>query len=124
LERRAAEDKFSGAVLIAKDGQPVLEAAYGYADRENRTTNTVETKFRFGSMGKMFTGVAVLQLVQAGKMKLEDQIAKYLPDYPNQDVANITIYQLLTHTGGTGDIFSPEYEAHREKLKELLLTSC
>jgi D-alanyl-D-alanine carboxypeptidase len=119
LERRAAEDKFSGAVLIAKDGQPVFEAAYGYADRENRITNTVDTKFRFGSMGKMFTGVAVMQLVQSGKIQLEDPIAKYLPDYPNQEVAGVTIYQLLTHTGGTGDIFSPEYEAHREELKEL-----
>jgi CubicO group peptidase (beta-lactamase class C family) len=119
LERRAAEDKFSGAVLIAKDGQSAFEAAYGYADRENRITNTVDTKFRFGSMGKMFTGVAVLQLVQAGKIHLEDPIAKYLTDYPNQEVAGVTIYQLLTHTGGTGDIFSPEYEAHREELKEL-----
>jgi CubicO group peptidase (beta-lactamase class C family) len=119
LERQAAEDKFSGAVLIAKDGQPVFEAAYGYADRENRITNTVDTKFRFGSMGKMFTGVAVLQLVQSGKIQLEDPIAKYLPDYPNQEVAGVTMYQLLTHTGGTGDIFSPEYEAHREELKEL-----
>jgi CubicO group peptidase (beta-lactamase class C family) len=119
LEKRAADEKFSGVVLIAKDGQPVFEAAYGYADRENRITNTVDTKFRFGSMGKMFTGVAVLQLVQAGKMKLEDPIAKYLPDYPNLEVASVMIYQLLTHTGGTGDIFSPEYEAHREELKEL-----
>jgi CubicO group peptidase (beta-lactamase class C family) len=119
LERRAAEDKFSGAVLIAKDGQPVFEAAYGYADRENRIANTVDTKFRFGSMGKMFTAVAVLQLVQSDKMKLEDPISKYLPDYPDHEVASVTIYQLLTHTGGTGDIFSPEYEAHRDELREL-----
>ncbi len=119
LERRAADDKFSGAVLVAKDGQAVFEAACGYADRENRVTNRVDTKFRFGSMGKMFTGVAVLQLVQSGKIHLEDPIANYLTDYPNQEVAGVTIYQLLTHTGGTGDIFSPEYDARRGKMKEL-----
>ncbi len=119
LEKRTAEDRFSGAVLIAKDGKPIFEAAYGYADRENRNTNAVDTKFRFGSMGKMFTGVAILQFVEAGKLGLEDPISKYLPDYPNKEVAAVTIYQLLTHTGGTGDIFTPEYEAHREELKEL-----
>jgi CubicO group peptidase (beta-lactamase class C family) len=119
LEKRAAEDKFSGAVLIAKDGQPVFEGAYGYADRENQVTNRVDTKFRFGSMGKMFTAVGVLQLAQGGKIRLDDPIAKYLPDYPNQEVAAVTIYQLLTHSGGTGDIFGPEYEAQRLELKEL-----
>jgi CubicO group peptidase (beta-lactamase class C family) len=67
----------------------------------------------------MVTGVAILQLVQAGNVQLEDPIGKYLPDYPNKEVAAVTIYQLLTHTGGTGDIFSPEFETHRAELKEL-----
>ena len=67
----------------------------------------------------MFTGVAILQLVEAGKLRLEDPISKYLPDYQIKEVAAVTVYQLLTHTGGTGDIFTPEYEAHREELKEL-----
>lgn len=119
LEKQAAEDKFSGAALIAKDGKPIFQATYGYADRENKITNTVDTKFRFGSMGKMFTSVAVLQLVQSGKIKLDDPIARYLPDYPNKEVAAVTIYQLLTHTGGTGNIFSPEFETHRQELKDL-----
>lgn len=119
LQRQAAEGQFSGAVLIAKDGKPVFQAAYGDADREKKIPNTMDTKFRFGSMGKMFTATAVMQLVQAGKIKLDDPIAKYLPDYPNKEVAAVTIYQLLTHTGGTGDIFGPEFEAHRQDLKEL-----
>ena len=119
LEKRAADETFSGAVLIAMDGKPIFQAACGYADRENKIPNTVDTKFRFGSMGKMFTGVAVLQAVQAGKIKLDDTIARFLPDYPNKEVAAVTVYQLLTHTGGTGDIFSPEFEAHRQELKTL-----
>ena len=92
---------------------------YGYADREQKILNTVETKFGFGSMGKMLTGVAVMPLVQAGKIQIDDHIAKYLPDYPSKEVAAVTIHQLLTHTGGTGDIFGPEFDARRLELKEL-----
>jgi D-alanyl-D-alanine carboxypeptidase len=77
------------------------------------------TKFRFGSIGKMFTGVAIMQLVQEGKIDIDDALGKYLIDYPNKEVSNVTIHQLLTHTGGTGDIFGPEFESHRPELKEL-----
>ena len=119
LETRTAADRFSGTVLIAKHGKPIFHAAYGYANREQKIPNTLNTKIRFGSMGKMFTAVAVLQLVQAGTVRLDDPLSNYLPDYPNRDVAAVTIHQLLTHTGGTGDIFGPEFDAHRLELKEL-----
>ena len=76
----------------------------------NKRPNTIITKFRFGSMGKMFTGVAIMQLVQQGKVSLEDTIGRYLPDYPNKEVSKVTIHELLTHTAGTGDIFGPEFE--------------
>jgi CubicO group peptidase (beta-lactamase class C family) len=118
LAERVAEDQFSGAVLIARAGQPVFQQAYGYADREQKIPNTLETKFIFGSMAKMFTDVAVMQLVQAGKIQLDDTVAKHLPDYPNKEVAAATIHQLLTHTGGTGDVFGPEFGARRRELKE------
>jgi len=71
-------------------------------------------------MNKMFTAVSILQLVQAGKVKLTDPLGKYITDYPNPDVASkVTIHHLLTHTGGTGDIFGPEYAAHRLELRTL-----
>jgi CubicO group peptidase (beta-lactamase class C family) len=58
--------------------------------------------------------------VQAGKINLSDPVGKYLTDYPNKDIATkVTIYQLLTHTGGTGDFFGPEFDAHRLELKTL-----
>ena len=69
-------------------------------------------------MGKMFTAVAALQLIQAGKLALDAPISRYLPDYPNKEVAAVTIEQLLTHTGGTGNIFSPEYFDHRLETRE------
>lgn len=68
----------------------------------------------------MFTAVAVAQLAQAGKLKLNEPLGKYLTDYPNQDVATkVTIHHLLTHTGGTGDFFGPEFFAHRTELRDL-----
>ena len=120
LAQAAAQDRFSGAVLVANESRPVFDSAYGFADRERRIPNTLETRFRLGSMNKMFTATAVLQLVQAGKVKLDAPLATYLPDYPNKELASkVTIHQLLTHTGGTGDIFTPEYDAHRLELRTL-----
>jgi D-alanyl-D-alanine carboxypeptidase len=118
IDKAFTSDRFAGAVLVVKDGKPVLSEAYGFADREHKTPNTINTRFRIGSMNKMFTAVATLQLVQAAKLGLNDPIGKYLTDYPNKDVASkVTIHHLLTHTGGTGDIFGPEFEAHRLELR-------
>jgi D-alanyl-D-alanine carboxypeptidase len=120
LDRRVAQDQFAGAVLVAKDGKPVFSQAYGLADREKKIPNKLDTKFRIGSMNKMFTATAVVQLAQAGKLAFTDPLGKYLPDYPNKEAASkVTIHHLLTHTGGTGDIFGPEYQQQRDNLREL-----
>ncbi len=119
LARRAADGSFSGSVLVARGGEVLFTAAIGDADVEHRIPNTVETKFRFGSMGKMFTAVAIAQLEQAGKLRYDDPLGKFLTDYPNADVARVTLHQLLTHTGGTGDIFGPDFAGHRAALREL-----
>jgi CubicO group peptidase (beta-lactamase class C family) len=120
LEMEAAADRFAGAVMVARDGKTVFGGAYGLADRERKIPNALHTRFRIGSMNKMFTATAVLQLVQAGKVKLEEPVGKYLPDYPNRDIATkVTIHQLLTHTGGTGDFFGPEFDVHRLELRTL-----
>jgi CubicO group peptidase (beta-lactamase class C family) len=120
LEKDAAADRFAGAVLLAKNGKVLLSEAYGLADRERKVANKADTRFRIGSMNKMFTAVAVLQLVQAGKITLSDPVGKYISDYPNQEIAvKVTVHHLLTHTGGTGDIFGPEYNARRLELRTL-----
>ncbi len=120
LEKDSAADKFAGAAVLAKDGKPIFTGAYGMADREKKNPNSLSTKFRIGSMNKMFTAVSILQLVQAGKINLSDPLGKYIADYPNKDVATkVTIQQLLTHTGGTGDFFGPQFDAHRLELKTL-----
>jgi len=120
VEEEVAADRFAGAVLILQNGKPVFSEANGLADREHKTPNTLKTRFRIGSMNKMFTAVAILQLAQARKLQLTDTVGKYMTDFPNKDVASkVTIQQLLTHTGGTGDIFGPEFDAHRLELRTL-----
>lgn len=120
VEAWAARDRFAGTVLIARNGAGLMERAWGLADRTNKKRNTIETQFRIGSMNKMFTSVAVLQLVQRGKLSLDGTIADYWPDYPNKDLASkVKIRHLLSHTGGTGDIFGPEFDKKRLELKTL-----
>ena len=122
LDKDAAADRFAGSAVVAKiengTAKVLFSGAYGLADRDRKSSNTLETRFRIGSMNKMFTAVAVLQLVQAGKIKLTDPLGKYLTDYPNKDIASkVTIHHLLTHTGGTGDIFGPQFTARRLELR-------
>ena len=120
LDQQVAADHFAGAVMLAKNAKTVFSGAYGLADRDRKIKNELNTRFRIGSMNKMFTAVSTLQLVQAGKLKLTTTVGEVLPDYPNKDVASkVTIHHLLTHTGGTGDFFGPEFDAHRLELRTL-----
>jgi D-alanyl-D-alanine carboxypeptidase len=119
LAAATAANEFSGAVLVVRDGRTLFEGAYGLANRESGVANTALTQFRVGSMNKMLTAAAVMQLVQAGKVSLGAPLRTYLPDYPNVDLASkVTIHQLLTHMGGTGDIFGPLFMANRLELRD------
>ncbi|WP_256375909.1 serine hydrolase [Caulobacter sp. S45] len=92
-------DAFSGAVLVAVDGHPVLRQGVGMADRELGVPNAPETKFRIGSITKQFTATAILQLQEAGKLSIDDPISKYYPDAPVA-WSTITLRHLLTHMSG------------------------
>lgn len=120
LTAATAADEFSGAVLVVRDGRTVFEGAYGFADRDRKVPNTLQTQFRVGSMNKMMTAVAAMQLVQAGKLRLDEPLGTYLKDYPNADVkSKVTLHHLLTHTGGTGDIFGPAFSENRLQLRNV-----
>lgn len=115
---RTGADVFSGSVAVARHGRIFCELSRGDRDRERAIPVDVETRFRVGSMNKMFTAVAVLQLVQEGALRLGDPLLIHIPDYTNRKLAGaVTIHHLLTHTGGTGDIFGPEFRAHRLSLR-------
>lgn len=119
LDEAVSADMFSGAVLVAKNGKPIFEQAYGLADREHHVRNSLSTRFRMGSMNKMFTAVAILQLVSSGQIGLDDPLIRFLPDYVNRDLASkVTISELLSHTGGTGDFFGPQFSGSRLKLRK------
>ncbi len=116
-DAQAVKDAFSGVLLVARGDDVLLQRAWGLADRTTGAPVAADTRFRIGSMNKMFTAVATLQLVQAGKLSLDGTVGDYLPGYPNADVAKVTVRQLLTHSGGTGDIFGPQFDARRLSLK-------
>jgi CubicO group peptidase (beta-lactamase class C family) len=99
----ARTDALSGVILLAKDGRPVFEHAYGFADRDAKQANSIGTSFNLSSIGKRFTQVAIDQLQASGKLNLDSTIASAWPDYPNRDVARqVTIRQLLEHRSGIG----------------------
>lgn len=108
---RAGQDEFSGVVLLAKDGKPVFEKAYGLASKKYNVPNRIDTKFNLGSINKTFTSVAIAQLVKDGKLKLDDTMDKYLTDFPKDKASKITVRQLLNHQSGLGDFFGEKYMA-------------
>lgn len=112
VERLDKLDAFSGAVLFAKDGEPLLTLAVGQANRDFKAPNTIDTKFNLGSMNKMFTAVAVLQLAEQGKLSLDDTLSKHLDtSWLSQDILDrVTIRQLLNHTSGLGSYFNETFE--------------
>lgn len=113
VERMAGRDVFSGTVMLAKGGTPLYQAAFGEANKDFGVRNTIDTKFNLGSMNKMFTAVAVMQLVESGKLSLDDTLGKFLksgamrPDV----LAKVRIKHLLTHTSGLGSYFTDEWDA-------------
>jgi CubicO group peptidase (beta-lactamase class C family) len=99
----AARDLFSGVILLAKDEQVILEKAYGPASVAFDAPMTLQTRLNVASIGKLFTGVAIAQLVEAGKLSYDDTVGKLLPDYPDEEVRRrVTVRQLLSHTSGLG----------------------
>jgi CubicO group peptidase (beta-lactamase class C family) len=92
-------DEPGGVVLIAQKGQTIYKKAFGMANVELNVPMKEEMVFNIGSMTKQFTAVAILQLVEQGKLSLQDEITKYLPDYPAGG-QKITVENLLTHTAG------------------------
>jgi CubicO group peptidase (beta-lactamase class C family) len=97
-------DQFSGTILVAKDGNIIYGKALGEANKDFHFKNTLDTKFNIGSIGKTFTAIAILQLVDQKKLQLNDPASKYLKDFPFGD--KITIHHLLTHTAGTFNYFA------------------
>jgi CubicO group peptidase (beta-lactamase class C family) len=112
LNEQVAADEFSGVVLVARNDAPLFQRAYGLASKEYNVPNRTDTKFNLGSINKIFTQIAVGQLVSQGKLAYDDKLGKYLADYPNREAAQkVTIRQLLSMRSGIGDFFGPKFDA-------------
>lgn len=101
VAERAAAGEFSGTVLVADHGRPVLTRSFGMADGSRGVANAAHTSFDLASLTKMFTGVAVAHLAQEGELAFHERLGTYLDGFP-ADVAQVTVHQLLTHTSGAG----------------------
>jgi CubicO group peptidase (beta-lactamase class C family) len=87
-----------GEVLVARDGRIIFEKGYGFAQVESRAPCTDHTRFRIGSITKQFTSAAIFKLAENGKLRLDDHLSKFIPDWPRGD--QVTLRHLLTHTSG------------------------
>lgn len=99
VDEQVKAGRFSGSVLVAKDGAPLLREGFGGANREWDIPNAPDTKFRLGSLTKQFTATAILQLAEAGKLSIDDPVSKFYPDAPAA-WSKITVKHLLNHTSG------------------------
>ncbi len=119
LEKEAAANRFSGVVLLAKEGKPFFQQAYGMADKRFDVPNKVDTKFNIGSINKEFTALAIAQLAAAGKINLQDKISKYLPDFPKEKADKITVSHLMHHQSGLGHYWQAGQELGWRNLRTL-----
>jgi CubicO group peptidase (beta-lactamase class C family) len=99
LDAHVSVNSFSGSVLLAAGGKPLVKKGYGYANVEWRIPNAPDTKFRVGSITKQFTSMLIMQLRELGKVKLEDSVCIYVAPCPDA-WKPVTIHHLLTHTSG------------------------
>ena len=117
--RLSAADEFSGVVLLARHGQPLVRRGYGLADRKTGRPNTPETPFMLSSVSKMFTAVTIAKLVERKQLSFDSTLGSLLPEYPSAEARDqVTVRHLLTMSSGIPDLFRvPEFWAEVATIK-------
>ena len=116
----AAREGFAGCVLV-RDGKVIaLERAVGAVDRDGQVPATIDTVFGVASVSKQFAAVAILQLEEAERLKLNDPITRFIPDAP-EDKRAITLHHLLTHTAGLGEDYAADEKSDRNEAIRAIL---
>jgi CubicO group peptidase (beta-lactamase class C family) len=100
IKKFEVNEHFNGVVLVAQNGTALFKKAYGFANREWEIPNTVDTRFRIGSITKQFTSFLIMQLVEQGRIELSRKLSDYLPYYRKDNGNKISVHHLLTHTSG------------------------
>jgi CubicO group peptidase (beta-lactamase class C family) len=109
---QARDHFFYGTVLVARRDEVLFRGAYGPANMETATPNRVDTLFNAASVGKMFTGVAILALVDQGRISLDDPVTRWVPEFSGTAAGRtITLRQLLSHTSGVGN-WAAQFRPH------------
>jgi D-alanyl-D-alanine carboxypeptidase len=116
LDHLVKSNDFSGCVTVTDGAKTIFDECRGLAERRFNVPIDHATRFHIGSMNKMFTAVAIAQLVEAGKLSWDDTLAMRVPEYPDQAAASkISVWQLVRHMSGLGDFLVPELYENREK---------
>jgi len=118
LDRLCEMDLFSGTVLVARGDEVLVGASCGEASKRFHAPVNMDTKFNIGSMNKMFTSVAVMQLVEKGLVSVDDPLSEYLDEswLAPEILESVTVHHLLSHTSGLGSFFTEEWDAQSRKL--------
>lgn len=119
MSKLAGEDAFSGTILLANKNKVLFQKSYGLASKAHQVSNRVSTRLNIASIGKMFTAVAIAQLMEQKKISLSDTVGKFLPAYSNAQVRKLTIHHLLSHSSGMGDFHGPKYVAVKGSLRQV-----
>lgn len=110
LSKDFKPDDPGASAIVVRKGEVLYHKAFGMANLEQMLPMQTNNVFRIGSITKQFTAVAILQLMEQGKLNLQDEITKFIPDYPTHGYT-ITIEHLLTHTSGIRSYTSiPDYD--------------
>jgi CubicO group peptidase (beta-lactamase class C family) len=108
FDTKYEHNTFSGVVLIRRKDEELFKGCYGYANRSFKVPNTLNTKFRIASIGKLFTAVSVLKLIEEGKLSFDTPIKQYLDLQDCEISEEVNVHSLLTHTSVIGDYFDEE----------------
>ena len=120
LKKQTKKGDFSGAVLVSVKGKTKFEKAYGLASKRFNIPNNTKTKFNIGSLNKLFTATAILQLYEQGLLKLDDPLSKYSSQFPQEIADKVTIRHLLKHQSGWSSYWGNEYfKAHFTELRTI-----
>lgn len=103
FQKRTEQDAFSGVVLITRGNSPVFAGSYGYASRSWKVPNTLTTRFDTASVTKLFTSVAILQLIERGFFTFDTSVIDFLGLRDTTIAREVNVYHLLTHTSGIAD---------------------
>jgi len=97
------DERFNGTVLVAENGEIIYSKGWGMANKEWNIPNGPRTRFRIASMSKQFTAMMILQLVEEGRIALDDRLTDHIPEFREDTGSQVTIHHLLTHTSGLPD---------------------